>query len=180
MYKENSDYMNQLHNNPHSKILEEKTIQYVTKPGRYDFLSTIMDIHLTTKHSIGGCSIIEAFMQSGAESFSHLHCTEDETIHLLEGEVRVKVGSDTIVLSQGQSLYIPRNTPHNIINSAGERARMFLFYTGTSFAELVSITGQPADGFSNVSIPSRSDIDKMPYLAKKSGLIYLNGPALLV
>jgi quercetin dioxygenase-like cupin family protein len=169
--------MNQLHNNPHYKIPEEKTIQHVTNPGRYDFLSTIMDIHLTTKHGIGGCSIIEAFMQSGAESFSHLHCTEDETIHLLEGEVRVKVGSDTIVLSQGQSLYIPKNTPHNIINTAGERARMFLFYTGTSFAELVSATGQRADGFSNVSMPGMSDIDKMPSIARKSGLIYLNGPA---
>ncbi|MBT2560216.1 cupin domain-containing protein [Pedobacter sp. ISL-68] len=171
--------MNQLHNNPHFKIPKEKTMQHVTNPGRYAFLSTIMDIHLSTKQSIGGYSIIEAFMQSGTESFSHLHCTEDETIHLLEGEVRVNVGSAIIVLSPGQSLFIPRNTPHNIVNSENETARMFLFYSGASFAELVGVTGQPADSFGTIATPIISETDKMPYLAKKSGLIYLNGPAQL-
>ncbi|RZJ87815.1 MAG: cupin domain-containing protein [Chryseobacterium sp.] len=171
--------MKQLHNNPHFKISKEKTIQHVTNIKRYDFLSTIMDIHLSDEQSTGAYSMIEAFMQSGAVSYSHLHSTEDETIHLLEGEVHVHAGSTTITLSPGQSLYIPRNTPHNIVNSGSGRARMFLFYTGTSFAELVSTTGQPAEDFSTIFIPCISETNKLPYLAKKSGLIYLNGPALI-
>jgi mannose-6-phosphate isomerase-like protein (cupin superfamily) len=42
----------------------------------------------------------------------HLHGNEDESMHLLEGELEVTIGDKKFPLSSGESYFASRNIPH--------------------------------------------------------------------
>jgi mannose-6-phosphate isomerase-like protein (cupin superfamily) len=44
----------------------------------------------------------------------HLHRTHDETVVILSGEGRMRVGEETREISPGLTLVIPRGTPHQL------------------------------------------------------------------
>ena len=56
---------------------------------------------------------------------SHLHPHQDERFEVLEGELTAEVGGSTRVLRAGETLEVPRRTPHRMWNagSAPVRAR---------------------------------------------------------
>jgi len=55
-------------------------------PEAYMFLGVRMKILLSAKETGGQFSLIEGVMPPGGDGGLHLHATEDESMHLLEGE----------------------------------------------------------------------------------------------
>jgi quercetin dioxygenase-like cupin family protein len=53
----------------------------------------------------------------------HVHTEHDETIHVLEGRMEVKLGERTFTATGGSSFTIPVNVPHAIWNESGARVR---------------------------------------------------------
>jgi len=53
----------------------------------------------------------------------HIHLIQDETFHVLEGELSVKVGDELIPCKAGEFLFIPKGTTHTYVNLKQERAR---------------------------------------------------------
>jgi mannose-6-phosphate isomerase-like protein (cupin superfamily) len=53
----------------------------------------------------------------------HIHLIQDETFHVLEGELSVKVGDELIPCKAGEFLFIPKGTIHTYVNLKPERAR---------------------------------------------------------
>ena len=54
---------------------------------------------------------------------SHLHPHQDERFEVLEGELTAEVGGKTRVLRVGETLEVPRRTPHRMWNAGGEPVR---------------------------------------------------------
>ena len=46
----------------------------------------------------------------------HVHHKQDETIHVLKGVFKVRIGDDTFTLNQGGFAYMPANVPHAFLN----------------------------------------------------------------
>ncbi|MFD2586758.1 MULTISPECIES: cupin domain-containing protein [Flavobacteriaceae] len=42
----------------------------------------------------------------------HIHTKEDEIFRVLKGQVKITVGTNTVVLSPGDMAYAPKNIPH--------------------------------------------------------------------
>jgi mannose-6-phosphate isomerase-like protein (cupin superfamily) len=62
-------------------------------------------------------SLVE--MSSGGKQHIHLHLTE-QSYFIISGEGEMTVGAETITVKSGDSIFIPSNTPHGLINSGKE------------------------------------------------------------
>jgi quercetin dioxygenase-like cupin family protein len=58
----------------------------------------------------------------------HVHPAHDETIYVLEGSVRFRVGEEVRVTSAGSFAYFPRGTPHTWQNVGEVDARLLVAF----------------------------------------------------
>jgi tetratricopeptide (TPR) repeat protein len=73
-----------------------------------------MTIHLSGAQTGREFSLIEGSMPPDGDSGLHMHTREDETFHLLEGELHVTIGEKNFVLRAKESCFAPRNIPHRL------------------------------------------------------------------
>ena len=59
----------------------------------------------------------------------HVHHNQEETIHVLKGKFRVRIGDDLFELEQGGFAYLPSKVPHAFLNLTGEPAEVIVVYT---------------------------------------------------
>jgi len=102
-----------------------------------------MDIHLSGAQTGGEFSLIEAFMLSGGDGGRHIHTNEDETIHIVFGQLEVTVGNEKFTLKAGETSFAPRNIPHRIQNKGKVEARAFLINTPGVIRPFCIIGGHP-------------------------------------
>ena len=59
----------------------------------------------------------------------HVHHHQEETIHVLEGRFKVRIGDDSFRLDAGGFAYLPSGKPHAFLNLTGRPARIIVVYT---------------------------------------------------
>jgi mannose-6-phosphate isomerase-like protein (cupin superfamily) len=59
----------------------------------------------------------------------HLHRSDDEAWIVLEGRLGFRVGDSELEIAAGESLLVPRGTPHSYWNAHGEPTRYVLVMT---------------------------------------------------
>ena len=59
----------------------------------------------------------------------HVHHKQEETIHVLKGKFKVRIGDDLFDLEQGGFAYLPSKVPHAFLNLTGEPAEIIVVYT---------------------------------------------------
>lgn len=67
---------------------------------------------VTGKETGGLFSVFEAIGIPGMEPPPHIHCNEDETYYLLEGEMRFRVAEKEFTAQPGDFVFLPRNIRH--------------------------------------------------------------------
>ncbi len=82
----------------------------------------------------------------------HVHHEQEESLHVLSGRFKVRVGDEEQVLEQGGFAFMPSGLPHAFLNLTDEPAEIVVVYTpggGAAFyAELGPLTrnGAPDRG----------------------------------
>lgn len=72
----------------------------------------------------------------------HLHHEHTDSFYVLEGELTFDVAGETIVVSAGGFIAVPRNVPHSFRNAAGVRARWLTIHTpDAGFARFIRERG---------------------------------------
>jgi uncharacterized RmlC-like cupin family protein len=79
----------------------------------------------------------------GTGSPLHVHHNEDEWFYVLEGELTLWVGGETIVAPAGSFVFGPRDVPHTFIVSSDE-ARFLLATQEAGFESFIRTLGVPA------------------------------------
>ena len=59
----------------------------------------------------------------------HVHHTREETIHVLNGRFKVRIGQETFELDQGGFAYLPSKVPHAFLNLTDAPAAIIVVYT---------------------------------------------------
>jgi mannose-6-phosphate isomerase-like protein (cupin superfamily) len=80
----------------------------------------------------------------GLEAPLHVHYTEDEGFYVLEGNVTIVVGDETVELASGQHALGPRNVPHRF-TVGPHGARMIWVLTPGGFENLIEEASVPAE-----------------------------------
>lgn len=90
-----------------------------------------------------------ASVRPGEATTPHAH-DESETFLVLSGCGRMRVGTETEVLEQGDVVYIPKNVDHQFENSSSESPLVFLSIYWDSPEARTRLRGVLADGAEDV------------------------------
>lgn len=95
-----------------------------------------------------------------------MHDREEETISLLEGTLEVDIGDEKITMKAGETLLIPRGTPHRLMMAGDAPARYLVLCTPGGFDEFVEACASEGEASWPPASPSAEDIAR---LKKESG-----------
>ncbi len=120
---------------------------------------------LDSKETAGDVYLVEGIMPKGSEVPLHVHAKEDEIFHVLEGEVKLMLGDETIHVKKGTIIYLPRNIQHGI-KTLGDNTARVLNYV---------IPGQNFEDFFNEMKQLGKDVSskQRATLAAKYGITFL-------
>jgi len=112
------------------------------------FLNHLATIKIEAQDSPSGLNAVEFTAPRGFGPPLHVHREEDELMYVLDGEVRVDTGGDSVVLSAGGVASLPHGVPH-VFQVLSESARMLTVAAGRStapsFDRFVTELGEPTD-----------------------------------
>ena len=59
----------------------------------------------------------------------HVHHLQEETIHVLKGHFKIRIGDEIFYLREGGFAYLPSKVPHAFLNLTDEPAEIIIVYT---------------------------------------------------
>ena len=94
----------------------------------------------------------------------HYHKWEDQTFHIIEGEVEAKIADKWYKLGVGDTIHCPRGVSHFIKNNGTSIARIVSYIFPGNFAE---------DFFAETSKQNHSEKRDLKFIEEKFGVVYL-------
>lgn len=129
---------------------------FLTRAGEGEarwWFANLAEIKVTAEQTGGQLSIIEITEPPNAAGPLHVHHREDEGFWILEGDVTIEVGDETIHARAGDFAFGPRGIPHRY--TVGEQGcRMLFVMTPGGFEKLVREMSVPAQ---SRTLPPPSD-----------------------
>ena len=124
------------------------------------FLNHLATVKVGAGESDSGLALVEFLAPRGFGPPLHVHTEEDEMMYVLEGEIRVNLGTgDPAVAMAGAVVTLPHGVPHTW-QVISEQARFLTVNAGRrhgpSFDQFVSALGEPTDP---QALPDPVDID---------------------
>ena len=65
----------------------------------------------------------------------HYHKWEDQTFHIIEGQLKAKIGDSTVTLGPGDTAHCPRGVPHYMKNTGQTEAKLISYIFPGDWAE---------------------------------------------
>lgn len=94
----------------------------------------------------GSLTVFETVVASGEGPPLHTHANEDESLYVVEGEVRFKLGDQIQAAPAGSFVFIPRGAPHTWQNVGDGPARILVHFTPSGMEHFF-------DGFAELETP---------------------------
>lgn len=94
----------------------------------------------------------------------HYHKWEDQTFHVIEGELEAKVGETTYLLNVGDSIHCPKGVSHYIRNLGKTNAKLISYIFPGNWAE---------DFFAESSRQTKTGVFDLKLIEDKFGVVYL-------
>jgi quercetin dioxygenase-like cupin family protein len=107
------------------------------------FLDTLVRVHVSYTAGADRISVLEHRAPQGDSPPLHIHHTEDEVFHVIEGTVLLRVGGEDRTLGPGETLLAPKGVPHTY-RVASPTARWLTVTTGRDFEDFVRAMARPA------------------------------------
>jgi quercetin dioxygenase-like cupin family protein len=104
----------------------------------------LMTVKLRAEDTGGAYSVFHDFVLPGAGPGLHTHTREDESMFVLEGQVRATLGDRTFDVATGTLIHMPRGVPHGFKNVTDRPARLLMTYTPGGFDKFHLEFGKPA------------------------------------
>ena len=108
------------------------------------FLNTLVRIHVSNEDGTDGLSVIENWAPFGDSPPLHVHQTEDELFHILEGEFRFVAGGEERRAQAGEVVLTRKGVPHSYRVESREGGRWLVITTHGDFERFVRELGRPA------------------------------------
>jgi quercetin dioxygenase-like cupin family protein len=87
------------------------------------------------EHTGGAYSLLEVIIL-GHGPTQHIHKAEEEAFYILEGEVNIKVGEQTVRGVAGSFVLIPRGTVHTYWNAGLTPAKLLILFSPAGFEQM--------------------------------------------
>ena len=109
------------------------------------FLNTRVEVRVSHEDGADKISVLEHQAPHGDSPPLHIHRNEDEVFHVLEGDLRVVVGGSEMRAGAGQTLILPKGTPHTYRVESPHGARCLTITAGKDFENFVRAFARAAE-----------------------------------
>ena|SRR5690349_2001874 len=118
------------------------------------------------QHSDGALTALEVQNPPGEGPPLHVHAREDETVYVLAGELRFKLGDELRTAPVGSFVFIPRGLPHTWQVVGRDEGRMLVTFAPAGMERF----------FERLSHMSSFDPDEFRSAAAESGMEVVGPP----
>jgi mannose-6-phosphate isomerase-like protein (cupin superfamily) len=109
------------------------------------FLNTLVTVRVSHHGGEDGISVLERLAPHGDSPPLHVHRTEDEIFHVLEGELRVRAADTEVKIAAGETILAPKGVPHTYRVESREGARWLVITRRGDFERFVRALSGPAE-----------------------------------
>jgi mannose-6-phosphate isomerase-like protein (cupin superfamily) len=103
----------------------------------------------------------------------HVHARDDETIYVIEGELTAVLDSQSRRLTAGESIFLPRGIPHQLVNMSGNPCRYILIGTPALFERFVEEVGHELQPDEVAGPPTPEEIERLREASPRFGITLL-------
>lgn len=107
------------------------------------FIDNLVEVKVSGEDTGGRSAVVDMRAPKGHMPPLHIHHGEDETFILLEGELTVYAGGETVRLAPGDTALGPKGVPHTF-RVESETARWLSACAPAGFDRFVAAVGSPA------------------------------------
>lgn len=130
---------------------------------------------LTGEDTLNRFALIEFLLVKGGDAPPHTHKNEDEHFYIVEGDMTLQVGDETIHGSEGTYVFLPRGIKHSYkVNS--EHAKLLVRMEPAGFEQFFMDNGVPADPSMIPAPPegppTAEQVENMIVSSSKYGVFY--------
>ncbi|MCC6231493.1 MAG: cupin domain-containing protein [Verrucomicrobiales bacterium] len=122
-----------------------------------DVLGASVRILLDGHQTHGAFALIELTGQPGDSVPPHVHRREEETFHVLEGELEIWCDGHTVRLRAGDTFFAPRNRPHSPKFVGTQPGRLLITLTPAGFERAF----RELDGLSAGGAPDMAAVSEL-------------------
>ncbi|MGB3313431.1 MAG: cupin domain-containing protein [Albidovulum sp.] len=94
----------------------------------------------------------------------HFHKWEDQTFHILQGQLEAKIGDEFVTVGPGDTIHCPRGVSHYMKNTGGAEARILSYIIPGDWAE---------DFMAETSRQNHSGQRDLALIEEQFGVVYL-------
>jgi mannose-6-phosphate isomerase-like protein (cupin superfamily) len=120
----------------------------------------------------GSFSICEATEPPGSAAPLHVHHAEALAFYVLEGEIELTCGEETLTAGAGDFVYTPKDVPHKYAVIGHQPARVLLLFSRPGFETFFAEGGTPLEE----PPAGPPDLDEFQRLVQKYDLELLETP----
>lgn len=77
------------------------------------FVGSLNRVITTAEETGGAFGLMEQWARRGFSPPTHVHHREDSALYVLDGNIRVRVGTEESTVTAGQVAFLPRDVPHS-------------------------------------------------------------------
>ena len=143
------------------------------------FQNSLVTIRVSLSEGQDGISILEHLVPHGFSPPLHLHRTEDEVLHVLEGEFRVRVQDQEHRLAAGDVMLAPKGVPHTYRVESPKGGRCLTITVRGDFERFVRAVSRPAERPelpAPAGPPSADAVNALGAAAAKFGIEFVGPP----
>jgi quercetin dioxygenase-like cupin family protein len=140
------------------------------------FIDTLMRIRLDGEHTGGAYALVECVAPAGHMPPPHVHATDSEGFHVLEGELTVHTAAGARVLAPGDSVFAPAGEPHTIEVTSAEPCRWLVVSAPAAFDAFVRAFGEPAARDELPQLDGPPDVERLTAVAAEHGITFVGPP----
>ena len=112
-------------------------------PEQLWFLDTLVTVRAAHGDGSDGISVLESVAREGDSPPLHVHETEDEVFHVLEGELTLRVGDEDLHVGAGRTAVAPKGVAHTY-RVQSQEARWLVVTRHGDFERMVRALSRPA------------------------------------
>jgi Cupin domain len=104
----------------------------------------------------------------------HVHADDDETVYVVEGRLTAVMDGEARTLSPGESMFLRRGIPHQLMNLGNQSVRYILIGTPSVFERFLAEGGRELPKGEASGPPTPADIERLKAAAPRFGITLLD------
>ncbi len=133
----------------------------------------VMKRVLSGEQTAGQFCLFENRSDGNTSTPIHVHARDDETVYVMEGELTAVTDGQPRCLTMGESIFMPRGIPHQLVNMTGKPCRYILVGTPAHFDQFLEAAGHELQPNEAVGSPTREEVERLRDAAPAFGITLL-------